>query len=349
MKEMRNMKTFLIGLMVLGLVLPGKAQNVKVNPDVKVRVNPDVRVKVNPDIQVDIDHDFDFDLDIDPNIDIDMAGIAEEAIAGVFDGFRMSFGDAGSDIDKFEYQETSQEVEIPLTKPGERGTLNVESHNGKVKIIAYSGPTVKVKMTKYEKKVSGERSQGGMRLVSSGGFNFEASEYNNVVKIENEGWNDRVDFEIQVPKNFNIKAETYNNGHIEIDGISGELDVESYNGPITLSNISGSASASTYNGAIEVTFSQVTADAPMNFSTYNGNVDISVPDGTKFSTKMKTNREIYTDFETFSIKETKPVSNKTNNGRLNVKYESWVEGDLNGGGAEIMMKTTNGNIYIRKK
>ena len=30
-------------------------------------------------------------------------------------------------------------------------------------------------------------------------------------------------------------------------------------------------------------------------------------------------------------------------------YENWVEGELNGGGAELRVKTTNGNIYIRKK
>ena len=344
---MKNMKTVWLGLMILGLNVPAWSQNVQVKVDPKIRVNPDVKVNVNPDIQIDIDHDY--DLDIDPNFDVDIQGITEEAIAGVFGNFNRSFGGNSFDVDKSDYQETSQEVEIPLSKPGERGTLDVSSHNGRLKITAYDGPTVKVKMTKYEKKVSGNNSSGGMRLVSSGGFNFEASEYNNVVKVENEGWNDRVDFEIQVPKNFNIKGETYNNGQIVIEGVNGEINVESYNGPITLTNISGSASASTYNGAIEVTFSKVTADAAMAFTTYNGNVDISVPDGTKFNTKMKTNREIYTDFESFSIKESKPVTDKGNNGRFNVKYENWVEGALNGGGAEVLMKTTNGNIYIRKK
>lgn len=332
------MKTFLIGLMTTAVSLSALAQ----------QVDPNIQVKVDPKVKVKLDSHF----DVDEQVIIDVQEIAHEAIANVMlemEHVNVDLNLKHNSNDNAKYQETSQEIEIPLSKPGERGTLNVDSRNGRVKITGYDGPTVKVKMVKYEKKVSESKSGQGMRLVSSGGFNFEATEYNNVVKLENEGWNDRVDFEIQVPKNFNIKAETYNNGNIEISGVNGEINIESYNGPITLNNISGSASASTYNGAIVAVFTKVTADAPMAFSTYNGNVDISVPDGTKFTAKMKTSREIYTDFDSFSIKQTKPVTNKGNGGRFNVKYENWVEGDLNGGGAEVMMKTTNGNIYIRKK
>lgn len=267
--------------------------------------------------------------------------IAETAVESVMVMFGGEDGRQGQ-------EQSSQEVEIPLTKPGERGTLKVDSRNGRIKIVGYDGRTVKVKMTKFGKKLDKSASKNGMRLISNGGFNFEASEYNNNVKIENEGWNSRVDFEIQVPKNFDLKVETYNNGHITIEDISGELDLESYNGPITFSNISGSASASTYNGAIIGTFNAVTSDAPMNYGTYNGDIDITVPDGTKFTTKMKTNRDIFTDFEAFSLSQPAPTKNESDGRGFSIKFENWVQGDLNGGGAEVTMKTRNGNIYIRK-
>lgn len=272
--------------------------------------------------------------------------IAEMAVEGVFGVFE----DDNKHKNKEKLQEqASQEVEIPLSRPGERGTLDFDSKNGRVKITGYDGSTVKVKMIKYGKKVDKDQSKNGMRLISNGGFNFEASERNNVVKIENEGHSSRVDFEIQVPKNFNMKVEAYNNGHVNIEGVNGELDIESYNGPITLTNISGSASASTYNGAVKVTFSSVTTDVPMSFETYNGDVDITVPDGTKFSTKMKTNRDIFTDFESFDLSQPKPTRNRDERREgYSIKFENWVQGDLNGGGADLTMKTRNGNIYIRK-
>ena len=311
------MKSLFVALMLLTGISAAKAQNVKV--------------------------------DVNPNIQVDVQSIVDNVVASINEEFDFDFAPSlNIQSGQGDYQEATQEIEIPLSKPGERGSIEVDSRNGKVKITGYDGPTVKVKIIKYEKKVSGD-SKNGMRLISSGGFSFQASENNNRVKVENEGWNDRADFEIMVPKNFNVKADTYNNGTIIVEGVNGEVNVESYNGPITLTGISGSASASTYNGAIEVTFNKVTADAPMAFSTYNGNIDISVPDGTKFSTKMKTKRDIFTDFEAFKLKQTQPVTNKSDKDGYSVKYENWVEGDLNGGGAEVRMKTTNGNIYIRKK
>ncbi|MBO3700310.1 hypothetical protein [Roseivirga sp. E12] len=287
----------------------------------------------------------DIDVKVDTRqLEASVERIAETAVEHVIG----SFGNDHKHEGQLQEQST-QEVEIPLTSPGERGTLNVESRNGRIKIVGYDGRVVKVKMTKYGKKVDKNTSKDGMRLISNGGFNFEASERNNNVKVENEGWNSRVDFEIQVPKNFDLKLRSYNNGHINVEDIDGELDVESYNGPITLLNIGGSASASTYNGAVKATFTSVTADVPMNFDTYNGDVDITVPAGTKFSTKMRTNREIYTDFESFSLIQTKPTRNRDERrGGTSIKFENWVQGALNGGGAEVTMKTRNGNIYIRK-
>uniref|UniRef100_UPI0040483993 DUF4097 family beta strand repeat-containing protein n=1 Tax=Roseivirga sp. TaxID=1964215 RepID=UPI0040483993 len=304
---------------------------------VSIKPNPKIQVSVDPgfDINIDPSFDFNFDFDFEPSMDFDLGNFNES----------FNFGGSSKEL----YQEDTQEVEVPLSKPGQRGKLNVESHNGQVKISAYEGATVKVKMIKYSKKVEKSSDKAGMRLLSSGGFSVQAEEYNNTVTIENEGWGNRVDFEIQIPAGFDISAETYNNGNIEITGIKGEMNVESYNGPITLKDISGSVSASTYNGQVLVTFKEVTPNAPMIFSTYNGNIDLTVPAGTKFSTKMKTNREIYTDFEGFNLKPTAPKTERSKEGNgYSLKYENWVEGTLNGGGAEVMMETHNGNIYIRK-
>lgn len=343
------MKRLAIVMMAVLLVSTGMAQQVrvKVDPKVRVKVNPNVRVNVNPDVRVDVNTDLNIDPDVRVNVmhEIDLNKHLSAALDGAFN----SWGDDDDDDNRTNYQTNDQEIEIPLSKPGERGKLDIESHNGRVRISSYDGNTVKIKMIKYGKKVNKDKTKDGMRLVSSGGFNVEAREYRNVVKVENEGWGNRIDFEIQVPKNFDIKAESYNNGHIFIEGVEGELNVESYNGPITLVDITGSASASTYNGAVKVSFAGVTADTNMAFSTYNGDVDLTLPGAAKITAKMKTNRDIYTDFENFDLKEETPATNdRGRSGGYKIKFENWVRGQVNGGGPEVMMKTTNGNIYIRK-
>ena len=278
---------------------------------------------------------------------VDVQVVMEEAMNEI----QLALSDDDDDDDdrrgRGSYQQETQEMEIPLSKPGERGVLHVEANNGRITIKAYDGPTVKVKLIKYGKKVS-NTSTNGLRRVGGGSFDVEAKEYQNVVEIESDGWGNRVDFDIQVPKNFNIKAESYNNGHIWIEGIEGLLEVESYNGPITLKEIKGAASASTYNGAIKVEFLDLEKDMPMAFSTYNGDVDLTLPGTSKITAKMKTNRDIYTDFNEFTLSENKPTRSENRRGRYSVKFEDWTLGEVNGGGPEVLMKTTNGNIYIRK-
>jgi len=322
------MKKVIITLLMICAAISVKSQNMKLDPNIKVEVTPDLKMTMGPDFE------------------IDLGAHIEQAMSSIEGMFGMDFKDKDGKW-KDKYQQDTEELEIPLSKPGEKGKLQVESHNGTVKVSAYSGPTVKVKMIKYSKKVERESGKDGMRLLSSGGFNVQAEERNNTVKVETEGWNNRIDFEIQVPANFSLDVQTYNNGAIEIEGVNGEHSIESYNGPITLNNVGGSASASTYNGAIKATFNNITANTPMIFTTYNGDVDLTVPSGTKLSTKMKTFRDIFTDFENFALQKTTPQKSKEGNG-YKVKYEDWVEGKLNGGGAEVTMETRNGNIYIRK-
>ncbi len=44
-----------------------------------------------------------------------------------------------------------------------------------------------------------------------------------------------------------------------------------------------------------------------------------------------------------------PKVNKTSkDGMYRLTIDEWVYGKINGGGPEVMMKTMNGSIYIRK-
>ncbi|MFY0593823.1 hypothetical protein [Roseivirga sp.] len=288
------------------------------------------------------------DVQVDTKaIEASVEEMAEIAIENVFESFdKVKY--KNKDKGKLQEQAT-QEFEIPLSRPGERGFLDLASRNGRLTVTGYDGPTVKVKVIKYGKKVEQKKSENGMRLISNGGFNFDASENNNKVKVDSDGWNTRVDFVVQVPRNFDLKLDAYNNGFIVVEGVTGEFDIESYNGPITMKDVGGAVSASTYNGSIKIDFNKVTPDTPMSFETYNGDVDISVPGGTKFSARMKTNRDIFTDFESFDLSQPEPVTNKNGSrGGYSIKFENWVQGDLNGGGPKVTMKTRNGNVYIRK-
>lgn len=132
--------------------------------------------------------------------------------------------------------------------------------------------------------------------------------------------------------------------------MKGKLALTNYNGEITALKISGSVVASTYNGEIKVTFDEDTADTPMSFSTFNGDIDINFPATLKARLKMKTEQgEIFTGFDV-KITSSGPVQQKdTRAGVYKVVVDDWKRAEINGGGPEITMKNYNGDILVRRK
>jgi DUF4097 and DUF4098 domain-containing protein YvlB len=181
-------------------------------------------------------------------------------------------------------------------------------------------------------------------------MDLEVTENSNSIKISSGSWNNAINLEIEVPTGVDMQVHTYNDGVLTIQNIQGELELSNYNGEIYAYNISGSVVATSYNGEIKVTFDKITDGAPMSFSTYNGDVDLTFPSSLKASLKMKTSSgEVYTGFDV-NLTKSGPVQKKDEkSGTYKVVVDDWVKGDVNGGGPEFMIKSYNGDIYVRKK
>lgn len=246
--------------------------------------------------------------------------------------------------------QTTGEIIIPLSNPGTRSSIDVDIRKGSITVVGTSRKDVKIVYEARAKKKTNSEGKDGLKRISSGAVDLEASESNNRVIIGSESWSSGIDLTIEIPTNANLKVETYNSGDISVDNVIGEVVAENYNGKITLLNISGSAVASTYNGAITVTLNTVTTDTPMSFTTYNGKVDITFPEGTKGNLKLKSaGGDIYSGFD-MQVTESAPIQKKNeSNGVYKVYLDDWTRATINGGGPDITMKNNNGDIYIRTK
>jgi DUF4097 and DUF4098 domain-containing protein YvlB len=243
------------------------------------------------------------------------------------------------------------EFTIALTDPAKRGKIKVHLNSGSITI---KGTARKDVLVRYKSEGDDEegknKTKDGLKRVSGGGIDLEASENANYVTIKSNSWNNEIDLEIEIPVGFDVQAHTYNNGDLMMTNIQGELALTNYNGEITALNISGSVIATTYNGEIKITFDKVTDGVPMSYHTYNGDVNVTFPSTIKASLKMKTEQgDIYTDFD-MKIASTGPKKTEdSKSGTFRIVIDDWKKGDVNGGGSEITMKTNNGDVYIRKK
>ena len=250
------------------------------------------------------------------------------------------------------------EFTIPLTDPAKRGKLKAHLNSGSITVKGAARKDILVRYKQEEDEDDDHdhdhdnksNSKDGLKRVSGGGMDLEAAENDNYVVIKSDSWNNSINLEIEVPAGFDVEAHTYNDGDLMMTNLQGKLELTNYNGEITALNISGSVVATTYNGEIKVTFDKVTDNTAMSYITYNGDVDLTLPATFKASMKMKTEQgEIYTGFD-MNVVSTGPkkVEDK-NKGSFRIVIDDWKKGDINGGGAEVTVKTQNGDIYLRKK
>jgi len=248
---------------------------------------------------------------------------------------------------------------VRFSDPSKPGFIEASVYNGSVIIRGYEGKEVIIEAKLREKLVSeekeeeeeNEKARGMRRILRSTGTGLEVEEEENVMDISVSSMKQTVDLTIQVPFNTSMEVGSYNNGEVQIENVTGEIEANNYNGKVTLRGISGSVVAHTYNGEVTVSFKQITPDKPMSFSTWNGDVDVTFPAMVKADVKMKSEMgDVYSDFD-IQVKQApqKAVEDeREEGGGYKISFEKAVYGSINGGGPEYQFKTYHGDIFIRK-
>jgi len=245
----------------------------------------------------------------------------------------------------------SQQLTVPLSDPGKPYKIDVHTISGSIKVSVYDGKDIQIDAMAEHGRRDRKETSNGMRRISSGeNLDVSASEKGNKVSINNNLPGKMASLTIKIPRGAtNINLSTINGGSIIADDISGDMEMNNTNGAIKLTNVSGSVVANTTNGNVTVTFKSVEANAPMAFTTLNGNVDVTFPGRFKANIKARSDQgNVYSDFDMVTEKSPAKSTKNAKDGMYRITIEDWVNGKINGGGPEILMKNMNGNIYIRK-
>lgn len=212
-------------------------------------------------------------------------------------------------------------IEFELSNANRPADVEIYTQNGAVMIETWEENKVRIQMGN---EVEFKQNQDGNRV------RFEVTGQGHVA------------LKVFVPENTNLKAKSFQSGAIQIKGVSGNLEIDSYNGAVSAENISGTAVISAWNGAISATFKEVD-EAPMAFTSYNGAISIVLPESTNATVRASVlNGNFYSAFQPDG-EEMEVEMEESENGQ-----QKWHVTDLGNGGAEWRIKSYNGAVSLTK-
>lgn len=245
-------------------------------------------------------------------------------------------------------QNQPQVIDIPLTRPGELVSVEISILSARIEVVGEDREDVSIEVSVQE----GTRTiitPSGTQSLKTGAYSVEVEENDNHIDVDTDWRANKVNVLARVPRNADLELSTVNNGEIIVSNINGKLVLENVNGPITATNINGSVIAESVNEDIVVSFSGITAGQVMSFSSVNGNLSIGVPEKTGVQLHIDSAEgEIISDFEV-EVEPSKPVmSREVGRHGVEVRVESVIIANINGGGTVMKLKTLNGDINITK-
>jgi hypothetical protein len=238
-----------------------------------------------------------------------------------------------------------EQVTLSLTRPGDPGVLILGHGKGNIRITGYDGEVVFIEaFLRYP-----DEDEGGRRPVSNHALQLRAIEKENVVHVSTNSTERTIDLVIRVPRFFSLQLEKQDQGDVDVHGLNGEMDLSSLSGDVRVTGIEGSAVVYTVDGDIRVEFSRFSANVPMAFSSVEGAIQVAFPPDAAFYAKMKSDYgNLFSDFSLELEKRKAEGGRSDRTGISRIYLEEWTYGRVNGGGAELLFRTVNGDITLQK-
>lgn len=217
-----------------------------------------------------------------------------------------------------------------------RGSLTVDAgRNGGVSVRAWDGSDVLVRARVQAHAPTQDAARSiaqGIRVNTSGTIGAMGPEAG-----DNRGWS--VSYEILVPARTNLDVRTYN-GPIDVERVSGTMNLRAHNGPLNLSELAGHVTARTQNGPVNVRLAgRRWSGEGLDAETVNGPVNVRLPDGYAAHLEART---VHGPLS--APREVRPESRRP--GERGWRPGGTINADINGGGPTIRAVTTNGPVNI---
>jgi hypothetical protein len=307
------------------------------NMDLEIGI-PDVDVEIDePHIDMDVDRD-------EPEMDGDFDQVDRKEI----------------DHDEPSFTEREQEkIQKSFAMPAGTGrrTLEIDNVWGSIEVVGTASDQAQLtvnksiraeskgKIEQARKDVTLDITQqaDALKLYVNGPFRCNCHDCGR--SRDDEGYKVKMDFQVQVPRDIDIKVKTVNEGRVSVRDINGSFLVRNVNGDIQIRNIAGSGTARTVNGPVKVSFRQNPREAS-DFETVNGAVELAFVRDLSADFRFKTfNGGIYSDFPVTAL-PLQGMKEERHGSKVIFRADRYTGARINAGGPQIKVENLNGDIRI---
>jgi len=359
-------KTYFLPVLASGMALllfPAQVTRNAPEQQTVQRVQKEEAPRVHVDIDNEPDSDIEVDMDMGVNVDIEQPEIEMDVDTAEPEmDVEMDSDQVDIDIDHDEpgWTEHEQEkIEKTFAMPAgaSRRTLEIDNVWGSIEVVGTASDHAQLTVNKSiraESKGKVEQARkdvtlditqqaDSLKLYVNGPFRCDCHDCRH--SRDDEGYIVKMDFQMQVPRDIDIKIKTVNEGHVSVRDINGSFVVRNVNGDIQIHNIAGSGTARTVNGPVKVSFRQNPREAS-DFETVNGAVELAFAHDLAADFKFKTfNGGIYSDFPVTAL-PVQGMKEEHHGAKVIFRADRYTGARVNSGGPQIKVENLNGDIRI---
>lgn len=240
-------------------------------------------------------------------------------------------------------------IKVALSKPGQPMALEVDILSAQIRVIGEQRDDVEIDISAGS---SGGRSivtPSGIKKINNGSYKLSATESGNTVRIGSDWRMSAIGLLVRVPASASLDISTTNNSSIDVEDVTGELQLQNVNGPITVRGAAASVIAESVNRAVDISFASLANVSAVALTSVNGDLLVGLPDRPAVQLHIDTSRgKIASDFD-IDVQPSQPVvSRDEGRGKLEISIENLIIANINGGGPVMRLKTLNGDIQINR-
>lgn len=218
----------------------------------------------------------------------------------------------------------SKEVEktLPLASGGR---LVLDTYKGSVSITAWDRAEASIHATVTPDGSCDSSAElvakTEVRIEGGGSEVRVESDYDALPKLT-FGWHDDcgsrpfVRYEIRVPRGTSLRLKDYKS-RISVDGLAGEVAIDSYKGTVRLAHVSGKLDLETYKGDVVAELDRV--GSGIHAETYKGEIDLRLPKDARVDLEEEIGRRGRLEAEIGETRGGAPVSLETYKGTIRVR------------------------------